>query len=87
MVHHIEIKDTNPDAKNLLMYLRNLAKKNKYIDFLTEQQIEDLEDKILLKKMKQARESGILNESEKKSFLAQIKKDLSKYKWSLKKTL
>ena len=78
MVHHIEIKDTNPDAKNLLMYLRNLAKKNKYIDFLTEQQIEDLEDKILLKKMKQARESGILNESEKKSFLAQIKKDLSK---------
>ena len=78
MIHHIEIKDNDPDAKNLLLYLHNLAKTNNYIDFLTEQKIEELEDELLVKKMKKVTKGEVLNVTEKKNFINQLKKVAAK---------
>ena len=78
MIHHIQIDDKANDAKNLLLYLRNISKSNRYIDFLTEKQVEELEDNLLLQQMKSAKKTELLSENKKNIFLSKLKKVATK---------
>ena len=66
MKHFIQIDDKNKTAKHILMLLKELAKTNAGVGFIT---ADDAEDKILLKLMKEGLQSGI---ADKKNVLKKL---------------
>ena len=69
MKHVIVVDDRSKAGKNLLELAEILAERDQTIFLLTEEE----EDKILLKKMLSARQSGTLDTLEKTKFLHQLR--------------
>ena len=69
MKHVIVIDDLSRAGKNLLELAEILAESDQTIFLLTEEE----DDETLLKDMLSARESGMLNTSEKAKFLNQLR--------------
>lgn len=60
MKHLVEIDDKNNTGKHLLNLIKSLSKKNSGIDFLTDEEKEDVE---LVKAMKMGAKSGMANKN------------------------
>ena len=64
MKYIITIDDRSKIGQNLLELLKTLSKTSKAVDFLSPEALEELEDAVLLKLMKEGRQSGYADTEE-----------------------
>ncbi|MBA3663953.1 MAG: hypothetical protein H0W61_07065 [Bacteroidetes bacterium] len=76
MKHILVIDDRSKANKAFFEHAKEFAKQNKgiYVDKAAVDFIEEAEDDLLVKEMKKAAKSGIMNDKQQSAFLGKLKK-------------